>query len=299
MSKKIWMSLPVTLMCSLVIAQGSTTTAPAPTSSPATPTAAPAATSTTAVKKEEEKKVGYSLAISIGYDLQAKPDATKGTRSESLSYTFIPGMSYGDYSASAVIPFEQDLKDTSGGAVYYDPTYTLSRASIPASDYFKIGPSMSLVLPMTDNSKNNNQLLYIVGGALSFSLQTKKLGLDNWKTSYSVQYTRNFTQFATSADGEVLTLQRIRQRFNVGYQFTEKFSLATRFEFDSNYSAEGVVRNKFSHFQSFGYDINDTVSVSLGHSSGGDLLKKGTYENNLKFFDDVASTYSAGLDISL
>lgn len=308
MLKLSWTPLAITLLCAVAHAQAPGTTITIASTAPATSTAtadangtsaaAAAATSTTEVKKEEAPSVKYKLDLGIDYSIQAQTQSG-GTRTEGLSYSFTPGLSYGIYKASVFTAYNQDLKDTSKTGYWYDPSFSFSRSSIPLNEYFKLGPALSLTLPVTDSSKNKTELLYSAGGSVGLYLETKKLGLDNWSMGYYLGYVRNFTRYATTSAGDPVTMQRFRQRINVGYKFTDKFSLSTRFQFDSKYSSEGVVRNDFLHFETFGYDLTDTISVSFGHTNSGELLNGTTYENQLKFFDEANSEYSAGISISI
>ena len=301
MLKNLLFSIPVSLFCVLAHAQTVTTAAPAPANTTAKPaTAAPAAATSATEVKKEDPKLGFSLALGVAYESQLKKQAD-GTRSEELGYVIMPGMSYGDYNFSMLNIYSQDLRDTGTTGSFIDPNYNFSRKGWALNDYFKLSPSAVLVLPVTDTSKNKNGLLYTAGATLSLSLQTKTLGLDAWSMSYSLGYNRNFTQFSTNSDGDPLTAYRIRQRFNVGYKFTDSLSLATRFEFDSNYSAveANVVKNRFLHYQTLTYAINDNLEVSIGHTNLGATLTGANYENNIKFIDDKSSVYGVGIDLSL
>lgn len=311
MLKKLWLSVPVSLFCVLANAQTVTTASSTPNNTlapaksaakpakPAVAAAPAAATSATEAKKEEEKKASFSLDLGMGYETQVQKQAD-GSRSEELTYTIMPGMSYGDYTISMFNLYIQDLKDTGSTGSFIDPNYLFSRKGWTLNEYFRLSPSGVIVLPMTETSKNNG-LLYIVGGALSLSLQTKALGLDAWSMSYYVGYNRNMTQFSTNAKGDPYTAYRLRQRINVGYKFTDSLSLATRFEFDANYSAveAGVVKNAFYTYQTLSYSVNDNVSVSFGHNNAGAALTGPNYENNIKLFNPTSSTYSLGVDLSL
>ena len=309
MLKIMWTPLAMTLLCAIAHAQApaTSTSKTALDAKPAATTSASqdasgatpiAATSVTEVKKDEPPSLKYSLDLSFGYTLQAEKQAD-GTQAESSSFAFTPGMSYGVYKASVFEQYNQNLKDTTKTGYWYDPAFSFSRTSFPLNDYFKFGPAISLTLPMTDGAKNTKELLYTIGGSTSFYLQTKNLGLDAWDIGYYIGYIRNFTKYSTDSAGEILTMQRIRQRINVTYKFTDSLSLKTRFQFDSNYSTEGVVRNEFLTYQTLSYAINDTVSVSAGHTNSGSALDGTTYENNIKFYDQKKSEYSASLDISI
>jgi hypothetical protein len=297
MFKNLLITIPVSLFCVLANAQTVTTASSTPANTLAQPAPA-AATSATEVKKEDPK-AKFSLALGVGYESQLKKQ-TDGSRSEELSYTIMPAVGYGDYTFTMLNIYSQDLRDTGTTGSFIDPNYIISRKGWTLNDYFKLSPSATVVLPMNESTKNNG-LLYNVAGALTLGLQTKTLGMDNWGISYQLSYLRNFTQFTTNAAGDPYTAYRIRQRFNVNYQFTDKFSLATRLQIDSNYSAveANVVKNSFLHYQTFAYAITDNLEVSVGHTNAGPMLIGSQYENNLKFTDEKSSVYSVGLDLSL
>lgn len=306
MKLNFWISLPLSLFCLLANANTTTTASTttttvattAPSATPATSTAAAAATSTTAApKKEETPSVKFGISYEAGYSMQAQtqPD---GTRSQSLSHSFSPSMSYGEYRSSVSIGYEQDLNDSASNG-FADPTFALSKKPWTLGEYFKLGPSGTLTLPMTAKSKNDVGLMYNIGGALSLSLNTKALGMDALSASYQLAVSKNFTNYDTNASGNPQNSHRLRNRLSIGYSITDAFSFFNMFDFNSSYSVNGVVTNSFFSLQSFGYSINDNVSMSLAHSNGGAYLKTGTYENNLKFFNAESSSYSVGLAVSL
>lgn len=304
----LWISLPLSVIClsananTTTTASTTTTTVATTASTPAATTtvAAPAATSTMAApKKEDAASVKYGVSYEAGYSLQAQtqPD---GSRKQSMSHSFTPKLSYGEYSSSISFGYEQDLVDTATTGGWSDPTIGLSKKAWTLGDYFKLGPSANLTLPMTDESKNEVGLMYNIGGALSLSLNTKNLGMESLSLSYQLAVNKNFTNYDTNATtGAPLNSHKMRNRIGIGYNITDSLSFFNMFDFNSSYSVNGVVTNSFFSLQSFGYGINDNVSISLAHSNGGAYLKKGTYENNLKFFDSKSSNYSLGLEVSL
>lgn len=336
MKNNLWISIPLSVLCAGLSANAASTTpttttrvvrpaqtaAPAPGSSTAKAPSAPAqiptsvaprpvtqplkakaaATSTVkapAKKEEPPPTVGFGFIFDTNYSLQASTQSD-GSRSQGQDFTIIPSIKYGKYKADVTLTYEQDLIDSANSPGFYDPTLGFSYAGWEPNSYVKIRPSAALTLPMTDNSKNNVGLIYNIGGALTFSLNTKTLGWDNWSMSYVPSYNRNFTNYDTKLkDGSPNTMYRIRNRFNVGYSFTDKLSLATRFQFDSNYSVSGIVRNSFLHFQSLAYAITDAVEVNVTHTNSNSLYKSQTYESNLKFYDDTSSIYSVGMTVVL
>lgn len=337
MKNNLWISIPLSVLClnatvanaastqttttttrvarpAQAPAAGSTSTAQAPTAPTPTVNAVAPRPTTNAVKakaagtstvkapaKKEEPPptVSYGLTFDTNYSLQATQQSD-GTRSQGQDFSLIPSIKYGKYSANVTFTYEQDLADSAASGGFADPAFGFSRSGWDVNSYLKISPSLSLILPMTDNSKNNVGLIYNVGGALAFSLNTKTLGWDNWSMSYVPSYTRNFTNYDTKLkDGSPNTMYRIRNRFNLGYSFTDKLSLATRFQLDSNYSVGGIVRNGFMHFQSLAYAVTEIVEVNVTHTNSATMYKAQTYESNLKFYDETNSTYSVGMTVSL
>lgn len=309
MKLNFWISLPlISTICLFANANttttASTTTTTVATTAPATtattaPAAAPAAaTSTTAApKKEEAPSVKFGVSYEAGYSMQAQvqPD---GTRSQSLSHGLTPSMSYGEYRSSVSLSYEQDMNDSASNG-FADPVFALSKKAWTLSKYLKLAPSGTLVLPMTDASKNKTGLMYNIGGALGLSLNTKELGMEKFSAGYQVAVSKNFTNYDTNSSGNPQTSHRLRNRLTAGYSITDSISFFNMFDFNSSYSVNGVVTNSFFSLQSFSYGINDNVSASLSHSNGGAYLKSGTYENNLKFFDAENSTYALSLEVSL
>lgn len=298
MKLNLWLSLPLSVIC--IAAHANTTTTTTAPAAATTTTAPAAATSTTAApaaaKKEEAPSVKFGFVYGGSYSLQAEKQAD-GTRTQAIGHEFTGKMSYGDYRASVYSAYENDIVDTSGTGSFTDPAWKLSRKSWTLNDYLSMGPALTLTIPMNASSKEDD--LYTVGGALSFSLNTKTLGLDSLSLGNEISANKYFTKYDTTSAGSPSKSHRFRNRITVGYDITDKFSFFNLFDFNFNYSVNGVVTNSFFSLQSFGYTLSDNVSVSLSHTNGGAYLKSGTYENNLKFYDSKSSNYSVGLEVSL
>lgn len=322
LASKLIVNLSLSMTClsaAAIAATGSTAatstpTVPATTATIAPATAAPAtataikkpaskassaATSTVAApKKEEAPTVKFGLGYDLGYSMQAKaqPD---GSRSQSLSHEFVPSMSYGEYNAFAYMGYNQDLVATNENG-WSDLILGAGKKAWTLSEYLKLGPSITLVQPLTNRSRNEIGLLYAFSAALKLTLNTKTLGMDAFKLSYQGQISRANLQYDTNAKtGAPNRLHGYRSRINIGYDITDALSFSTQFDFNSNYSVNGIVSNTFSHSQTLGYTLNDHASLSFTHSNEGPYLKTGTYENNLKFFNDEDSSYSIGLGLSI
>lgn len=299
MNQNLWIALSISILSTVTqAATSSTTTTTATTATPAASTAPAAVSTAAAPKKEEPPKASFGFIYEAGYSMQAETQAD-GTRSQSLSHGFTPTMRYGEYSAKLVIGYEQDLNDSKSNG-FADPSIAVAKKPWKLGNYFSLGPSGSLVIPTTDESKNNVGLMYNIGGALTLNLNTKTLGWDSLTLGYQLAFNKNFTDYDTNAKtGLPNNSHKIRNRLMIGYQITDAFSFFNMFDFNSSYSVNGVVTNSFLTLQSFGYSVTDNVAVSLSHTLGGPYLKAGTYENNLKFYDSKESQLGLGLEVTL
>ena len=306
MFKNFWKSLPITLIC--VSAYAATTPPAASTTSTAKAPAAPAAagTSTMAAPAPAANPTSFGLVLEAGYEVQAYQQTNKKTgaktRSESLSYGFTPSMKFGDgYKLSSYWEYDQTLTDSTDSG-WIDPSVSLSRKAWELGKYIKMGPSATIVLPMSEDTKNDVNLKFAASGKVTTSLNTANMGLDAFSLSYGLQYTRYFTDYSTKLGGDPVTQQRIRQDIHVGYQIIDPLSLDLFFRHDSKYSVEGVVRGGFIMQQTLEYAINDSLAVSVSHANAGATIRKDDQENyqNAIQFDDVKNTtYSVGMSLSI
>ena len=248
----------------------------------------------------------FGLVIEPGYEVQAYDQTDKKTgaktRTESLSYGFTPSMKFGDgYKLSSYWEYDQTLTDSTDSG-WIDPSVSLSRKAWELGKYIKMGPSATIVLPMSEDTKNDVNLKFAASGKVTTSLNTANMGLDAFSLSYGLQYTRYFTDYSTKLGGDPVTQQRIRQDIHVGYQIIDPLSLDLFFRHDSKYSVEGVVRGGFIMQQTLEYAINDSLAVSVSHTNAGATIRKDDQENyqNAIQFDDVKNTtYSVGMSLSI
>lgn len=306
--KNLLITVPLSLIC--LFAQAATTPAPAPASTAAKPaTAAPGAATTSAVNTSvaaapaaaEPKHLSASLTLGAEYGIQGQQQP-EGTRSQGMTYNIKPGLSYGDYTIKVDEYWDQDLVDpaSGNGDAWSDPNTIITRKGWDLGKYIKLSPQASFVLPTKTATRSEVGLIYSVSAAAGLALQTKALGMDAWSFGYQLQYTKTETQYDTNAKtGAPSNNFKIRNRITFGYQITDSIAFFNLFDFRSNYSVNGVVTNSFLTLQSIGYDINENVSVSIGHNNDSPYLKNDTYEPNLKLYDEAKSNYTVGIEMNI
>ncbi len=262
-------------------------------------------TNLTAQLKEKKveppvKLLGFILSSSYNRQGEKQKDGTLG---EYYSHILNPSLQLGEFSLLGYFYYYDDIKSP-GLNEWQDSVIALTKKPWELGNYFTLASGVAVTLPLSKASREIGQK-YSIGTSLTLGLNTKNMGLPAWIFSYSVGYTKMNNEFETSPKGEPVTSYRIRQRINIGYNFTDAFSFKTRFQYDSAYAYSNVVRNAFLHFQVFGYQFNDHLGVYVGHTNGGNafLVKESEQdyylENNVKFFDPNASEYAVGIDLSI
>ncbi|MBY0554019.1 hypothetical protein K2P97_05800 [bacterium] len=303
MKLNLWITLPLSMICVLANAQGTASTTTTTATTATTTAAAPAATSTAAPTKEEAPKVKLGLSYDAKYSLQAETQTDEKTgvktRSQGLSHTFTGTMGYGDYNSFATMTYEQDLLDSNASA-WSDASLGASKKAWKLGEYFKLGPSMSLGLPLKDSTRNATGLQYSIGGGLKLTLNTKAFAMDSLSVSHAVSATKFFTNYDTTSSGSPSRSHRIRNQTVIGYNITDSLSVEGLGRLDSNYSVNGVVTNFFILSESLSYSLNDNVSVGISHSNAANYLNsQKDYQNNFKLYDSESSSYAVSLSVSL
>lgn len=249
-----------------------------------------------------EKFVKFSLDYDISYNTQAEKQAD-GSRSEYISHNFIPKVSIGNYNIFGDIYYNDDIKSPSANE-WQDSALVVNRKAFEWGRYVTFTPAGLFVFPLQKSSREDAGIKYAFGPIGTFGLNTKNMGLDALTLNYYLAYAKYVTEFKTKPNGDPSADYRIRQRINFGYQFTDWLSFKSRFQFDSGYSNQGVVKNAYLHYEALEFQITEKISTYIMHATasgvytiseaGGDIL----FENDLKFYDPKNSELAIGLTLS-
>ncbi len=255
------------------------------------------------VEKKKEPLVSFSFALNSSYNIQAEKQSD-GTRAEYLQHEINPLVKISDYTLQGFFYYYDDLKAPATNE-WQDSFIALNKAPWNLGDYFTLAPGLALTLPLSKASREVVSSKYSVGASLALGLNTKNMGLDAFSVTYSLGYTKMYSDYETNIKNEPSTNYRIRQRLTLGYQITDALSFKTRFQYDSSYSYANVVRDAFLHFQVFEYQFTEHISANIGHANAGNsyLVKESEndyyLQNNVKFFDPETSEYSIGIGLSI
>lgn len=258
---------------------------------------------TKAEAKPPEKFWGFSGSYDLSYNTQAEKQADN-TQGQYLTHEITPKVKIGEFSLLGDFFYYDDLKNPSANE-WADSAIIFMRKPFELGKYLTLTPATTLGLPLSKASREDSGIKYSLGASAGLGLNTKNMGLEWLAISYSLAYTKYATEFNTKPNGDPSADYRIRQRFNLGFSFNEKFSFKSRLQYDSGYSNQGVVRNSYLHYEIFNYKLLENFDVYAGHAtagspvysitdSGSDIL----FENDLKFYDPKKSEFTLGFTLS-
>ncbi|MBU6375394.1 MAG: hypothetical protein KGQ59_05320, partial [Bdellovibrionales bacterium] len=193
-------------------------------------------------------------------------------------------------------------KDWNGEASFtlMDPVFKFSHQPSKLNSYLSISPSLGVVLPISERTRSRESMITAIRSSARFSADlapTRKNVLQNLSVSYELGISRAFHEFSTSSTGSVNTAWRVSNVANLSYAFDSKWSLSADFMRSIGVSYQGGVRHAFSAGESLNYDVDPRLSISVGHSNEGDVLRANGVDSNVSIFDSTSSRVFTSLTV--
>lgn len=245
-------------------------------------------------KKEADESAQFSMGVSAARLVQASTQED-GKRSEGMGYSISPSLKLGSISASLLIGYSQDLKDSTESD-WDDSELKLGLYSTDAFEIWKFKAGLKGIIPLSKASREVRELKTSITPTFSLSLDSKKVGVENTSLTFITSLSRNFHNATTDAvKGDPLTQYSWQKGIVGGYSIPLKMPLSFELTFVhlSNFSYENVVRESFVHEQAAELGITKDFSFKLAHFNKAPMYKAPTYTYNLKFLDKSSSYYYA------
>lgn len=163
-------------------------------------------------------------------------------------------------------------------------------------DVLSLKPAISGLVPTNQKSREDESLQGGLGGSLGLGADLKKFRVP-LTVDYSFAARRNFHEFIRNDKGTLNNEYRLAQALVFSTTFLRRFSMTSANRLISNIAYSGTTKSAFELSQELGYQINDNVAVSIGHSNAGNTLKADAKSSNLDLINDNTSTLSAGLEV--
>lgn len=270
-----------------------TTTLVAPEQIPLTqaaPVAAPESLSVAAPAAEKAWGLTADLSASSAFLERTDPDY-----SSSLELTLIPSLKLGkQFTLSSRTDFSQEIQPEEK-FVWQDSSLSLRYAGHDLNPFFRFSPALSVSLPTNSEARRRDSTLFGVSLSQRMLMKFDAIGL-SWLGGYlEVGGTRRFHEFETKTNGLLNNRWSLNLTSVTQINFSEKLSFSLLLRRGSSWSYAGALRNSFIANPELGYQLLENVSVSLGVSTEGKLLKDNGIDSNFAIYDGRRSQFYGGL----
>lgn len=218
-------------------------------------------------KKNEESKFSSIL------DMSFTTDSKKQNEDKALStdmWLFLYYKLSSDYKARLRINVSKDLANSYETTIN-NTKLTFSKSAHTLSDTAKLSPSVTVVIPTSERSKRNEEMITAleVNPSLSYRL-TEKLYL-----SYLPRIVKNFHEYETSRTNAVNTEYRLIQFYGASYAISEKLTFDPLLVYVDSWSYKGTQRNpQYTTYLEFGYSYSKDLTFAVGTSTGGSIFDR-------------------------
>ena len=238
-----------------------------------------------APKKEESK---FSSSLNLTMTTDSKRNQEKKSASSDIWY-FLTYKMNSEYAVRLWVNTSKDLADSYKDTLN-DTRVTFLKKSISLSDKLMVGPSVTLVMPTSENSKRNEELNAGVELNASLAYQfNKKLS-----ASYLPRVVKNFHEYETSRTNTLNSEYKVIQFIGMSYSINDKWSFDPLLIYSTTWSYEGTRRDSnYLSILEARYRYSKTLSVAGGTTTGGSVLDRenGPDENVTLYDKNISSFY--------
>lgn len=175
---------------------------------------------------------------------------------------------------------------------FYDPSFRVSYRTIPLNPTVSVAPALWAVVPVTERTRERESLITSIRPALRFSAdfsRSKTPILRDTSLSWETGLARAFHRYSTATTGAVNTAWRLSNWINLYCAPGSHWFFSGEFIRNTGWSYQGASRHSFSMGQTIGYRINPELTVSVGHTNEGDVLRANGLTSNISIFDSTTS----------
>lgn len=212
-----------------------------------------------------------------------------------LGYSMPVGVLSTRFSVTQVVsPTDEDstiLND--GNVAYMHSGFKLMNE--PRSVSIKFTPSVTAVVPMSDQSKRVDQLqtAIIVAGSFGFRAG-EETSLHGLSLGTSISFGQNFHKFESTNDGKILNKNSSSQAVSLAYAI-KNLTMSLSYANKIRWPYAGEATTSFELTEGISYSFLKAWNVSLGHTNSGATLKPNGYDSNISLANDDTSIVFFGV----
>lgn len=244
-----------------------------------------------AQKPAEPSPFGLDLIATASSDTKSTSEVE---HQDELSFRADPSYRFDEHwSTKAIIVFSQQTAGFEKSNGISDIPVELTYRNILNSKEYLLSASGIATAP-TSTASQQDSLNTALGarGRIVARLQ-------EWTLRYDLTLTRMFHQFETSIAGKVNKQFRVSHLGLVTYDILPELHFTLSGTIGSNWSYLGNTTSTFGIDQEIGYDINEMVSVAIGHTNNGDTLSQNGIDSNISIFNENSSMFYLQMALSI
>jgi hypothetical protein len=258
-----------------------------------------AAINTTELKienNESKSKVGkFSQILDVSMNTDTKETSNQEKGYDTQIWYFLSYQMTEEYKARLWIDITKDLADSYEEKLQ-NTKVTFSKKGIKFGEKLTYTPSVTTVIPTSEKSKRNEELIVglEVNTSLSYALN------DSLSFSYNPRVGKNFHEYETSRTNKTNTSYKLVQFAGLSYDITDKYSAGTTLIQSNTWSYKGTRRNpSYLFITSLGYQAMKDLSLSIGTLQGGSLVQRENGpDGNIEIYDENETTYYGNFSLS-
>ena len=255
--------------------------------------AAPVANSQSQAEAPTSKKI-WALSVDLGAS-SSFLESTDPDYSSSLSMTVIPSLKLGKgYTLSARTDFSQDIQPEEKFS-WLNSSLTVRYAGFELNPFFTLSPAVTTTLPTNSEVRRRDGLVTSLNHSQRLLMKFDAIGLSALSGYLEVGGARLIHSFETKTNGALNNKWAFNLTSVTQLSLSEKLSLTLLLRRSSTWSYAGALRNSFVANPELGYQLLEKVSLSVGISTEGKLLKDNGNDSNFAIYDGRRSQFYGGL----
>jgi hypothetical protein len=221
-------------------------------------------------------------------------DFKDGTRKDGIDYELRAAYSFApNYSIGTIAGYSQDLKN-SAESDFANTSVTVRRKGTPWGSYLVGGYGFGVNLPTSKKSSQGQSLYLGTSASIVLDVNPEKLAT-GLEIKSSVSLTKNFHNYNTAQDGSVNSSWSSLQLIGFQYSLPIKLGASLTVIHRNSLSYQDVLKDSFELTEEIFYSINQTFTVSIGHTNAGSSLKPNATDSNVQIVDEKNSLVYLGL----
>lgn len=215
-------------------------------------------------------------------------DYQDGSRRDGMDYSMRFNLKLSrDYSVRLDGAYSQDLKDKANDD-FSDTSLSFVRTPVALGSALLIGYKLGVVAPTSKDSHIRQNLEGATSGSLIAMINPDRL-IPGLAIVSGLSLRKNFHQYQTALDGSVNTEYSSTQSLSLSYDFTSNLSLSADFVHRNGLTYQNNIKEAFDLSQELSYGVTKSVTMAVGHTNSGNMLKPNGQDSNLAVVNDNTS----------